>query len=412
MKHIVLLLFSIYCFQGLFSQSSKYTISGYVSDAVSGEKLINANVYNPQDLTGAVSNIYGFYSLTLPAGKYIITYSYVGYTAQHVTIDLNSDKTININLEATKSIEEVTVMASSTGNKMLDTQMSKEVITMETVKTLPAFMGEADIVKTLQLLPGVQSGSEASTGLYVRGGGPDQNLVLLDGVPVYNANHLFGFFSVFNPDAIKNVSLYKGGFPARFGGRLSSVVDIRMKEGNEKDFHGGFHIGVVSSKIYAEGPIQKDKTAFHFSARRTYIDVLTKPFMDKELGEAGYYFYDLNAKVNHKFSDKSRFYLSAYTGKDKAYSTYEEKYQNGHPEIKSYKNTEEADMYWGNVTTAARWNYIISKKIFSNTTITYSRYNFNIKAHSEYIENDILTSNFSYHYRSGIDDISARNNFV
>ncbi len=386
-----------------------------MSDNESGEKLINANVYNPLDFKGAVTNPYGFYSLTLPQGKYTIKYSYVGYTPQEITIELNADKTINIDLSTAKLIEEVTVIGTGVEDKLQSTQMSRDVINMETVKTLPAFMGEADVIKTLQLLPGVQSGTEGSSGLYVRGGGPDQNLILLDGVPVYNANHLFGFFSVFNPDAIKNVTLYKGGFPARYGGRLSSVVDVRMKEGNEKEFHGGYQIGLISSKLFLEGPIIKDKTAFSFSARRTYADLLMRPFQNKKKGIFGYYFYDLNAKVNHKFSDKSRLFLSAYTGKDKAYYFNEQTYMsNDYTEPSNTtksKDINESDLYWQNLTTSLRWNYIFNNKLFSNTTLIYSNYNFNIGEDNKTYKDSELTDQNSYLYSSGINDIGLKVDF-
>lgn len=407
MKKLLLKLLLLVCASTVIGQSKQYTISGYVSDAGSGEKLINANIYEPEDLTGSVSNTYGFYSITLPAGQYSIVYSFVGFETQKIQVNLDQDKEININLEYTTAIEEVTVVGGAVNNKLDDTQMSKEVITMETVKSLPAFMGEADVIKTMQLLPGVQSGNEASSGLYVRGGGPDQNLILLDGVPVYNANHLFGFFSVFNTDAIKNLTLYKGGFPARFGGRLSSVVDIRMKEGNEKEFHGGVQVGLIASKFHLEGPIQKDKTAFHISGRRTYIDVLSRPLMPKE-DVAGYFFYDLNAKVNHKFSDRNRIYLSAYTGRDKAYAKYEDSYSSGE---ESYHDRDKSHLYWGNITTALRWNYVFNNKLFSNTTVTYSQYKFNVENEATYKENNNVVDDIHYKYKSGINDVSYKIEF-
>jgi len=390
-----------------YGQNKQFTISGYISDAASGEKLINANVYEAQELRGAVSNVYGFYSLTLPPGRYDIVYSYVGFTPQYKAIELSADMELNVGLDYAEAIEEVTVVGGAVTHKQTDSQMSKESITMEAIERLPAFMGEADVMKTLQLMPGVQSGSEASSGLYVRGGGPDQNLILLDGVPVYNASHLFGFFSVFNTDAVKNVSLYKGGFPARFGGRLSSVVDIRMKEGNEKEFHGGVQIGTISSKFFLEGPIKKDKTAFHVSARRTYIDVLTRPLMSEEK-RGGYFFYDMNAKLNHKFSDRSRIYLSAYLGRDKAYSKYEDSYSY---DGESQQDKNDSKMYWGNITTALRWNYIFNNKLFANATLTYSDYRFDVSNQSENIANGVLDDSYFYQYKSGIEDWSSKVEF-
>lgn len=388
----------------LHAQNNQFTISGYVSDVETGEKLLNANVYETQNLTGTISNTYGFYSLTLPQGKYTVVFSYVGYQTIQKEIDLQADFTLNVDLAPNGKLEEVTVVGKSRESKLTDTQMSTEVVSMETVKNLPSFMGEADVMKTLQLLPGVQSGSEASSGLYVRGGGPDQNLILLDGTPVYNANHLFGFFSVFNADAIKNVTLYKGGFPARFGGRLSSVVDIKMKEGNEKEFHGGIQVGLIASKFFAEGPIKEDKTAFHISGRRTYIDLLARPFMHNE-ETGGYFFYDLNAKVNHKFSDKSRLYISAYTGRDKAYSEYEEA-ESWDGKNNTYK--DESKLYWGNLTTALRWNYIFNNKLFSNSTVTYSQYQFTVNSTQQTLEQKKTTEDTYYNYKSGINDVSYK----
>nr|WP_319397434.1 TonB-dependent receptor [uncultured Carboxylicivirga sp.] len=395
----------------VLAQEKKYTLSGYVSDFASNEKLISANIYNPSALTGTVSNLYGFYSLTLPEGSYQITYSYVGYQPQTISVDLTKNQFVNVQLQF-KTIGEITVVGGRVENKVLDSQMSKESISMEMVKSLPAFMGEADVMKALQLMPGVQSGSEGTSGLYVRGGGPDQNLLLLDGVPVYNASHLFGFFSVFNPDAVKNVSLYKGGFPARFGGRLSSVVDIRMKEGNEKEIHGGVQVGLISSKVFVEGPIKKDRTAFHFSARRTYVDAITRPIMKNDETQAGYFFYDMNAKVNHKFSEKDRVYLSAYFGRDKATvkDAYEENsgYYSDDNYVELYSSDDRSKIFWGNITSAVRWNHIYNPKLFSNTTITYSKYSFQVSNDSKEWEDNELRRDVFYRYKSGIDDVAAK----
>ena len=302
--------------------AQNFTISGYVSDAQTGEKLIGATVYDANRLIGTVTNNFGFYSFSTSTETVNLTISYVGYAHHSVQLTLNKDTLININLSPSTSLQEVVVEANQT-NEIHTSQMGAINLPMKTANKLPVIFGEADIVKTLQLMPGVQSGSEAMSGMYVRGGGADQNLVLLDGVPVYNANHLFGFFSVFNSDAIQNVSLTKGAFPARYGGRLSSVLDISMKEGNNQKIGGTASIGLISSKFMLNGPIS-DKTSFLFSARRTYADVLAIPYLnnvkqDKGYDEykKGYYFYDINAKVNHKFNDRHRIYLSAYTGKDK-----------------------------------------------------------------------------------------------
>lgn len=407
MRKIFVLLSLLAAFSA-FAQTKKYTISGYISDAESGEKLINAGIYESVKFRGTVSNAYGFYSLTLPEGEYKIVYSYVGFQTQEINVNLNADKKLNIALAYNNELEEVTVTANSANNKLTNAQMSKETINMGLIDKIPVLLGEADVMKSLQLMPGVQSGNEGSSGVYVRGGGPDQNLILLDGVPVYNANHLFGFFSVFNTDAINAFSMYKGGFPARFGGRLSSVIDIRMKEGNEKELSGGFQIGNISAKINVEAPIKKDKTAFHFSARRTYIDLLMKPFLDEE-NQGGYFFYDMNAKINHKFSDKSRIYLSAYAGRDKASSDYSG--ENDSFYTPDNYEDEKSNLSWGNITTALRWNYIFSSKLFSNTTITYSDYNFRVGSKLWEYRNKKVIDFTEYSYKSGITDWSAKIEF-
>lgn len=396
-------------------QAQKYTLSGYVEDASTSERLISANIYDTETYKGTSSNTYGFFSLTLPEGIYEIAFSFIGYNSEVRTIDLTSNKKITIQLTSNMEIEGVEILGEKGGSNLERTQVSMINVPMRQIKNLPMFMGEADVIKAIQLLPGVQSGSEGSSGLYVRGGGPDQNLILLDGVPVYNVNHLFGFFSVFNPDAIKNVSLYKGGFPARFGGRLSSVLDISMKEGNMKEFHGDVSIGLISSKITIEGPIIKDKTSFIISGRRTYYDLLAKPFiaMANSYNEGnftgGYYFYDLNAKINHIFSDKSRLYISAYSGKDKLYTKTTDDYywDNNHLE-----NKFGLGVGWGNITTALRWNYTLTPKLFSNVTATYSRYNFNM-GFDETDKNltEDTKEEFSFDYDSGIYDWCAKIDF-
>ncbi len=410
MKRYFLHIILIFSCLSVFSQ--KYTISGYVEDFETGEKLISAGVFDANTLKGTITNNYGFFSITLPKGEIKFTVSYVGYSSFSKTIDLNKDIELNIAIEPSITLAEVVVTDSKSKNKVESTQISAIEIPIKDIQKLPVLLGEVDILKTIQLLPGVQSGSEGTSGLYVRGGGPDQNLILLDGVPVYNADHLFGFFSVFNADAISNVKLIKGGFPARYGGRLSSVIDIRMKEGSNKKFKADGSIGLISSKLSIEGPIQKDKTSFIVSGRRTYIDVLTQPFIRMaargEKINAGYYFYDLNAKINHKFSDKSRLFLSAYMGNDRAYTKM--KYDYIYNNIK-YEESTVADLEWGNITTALRWNYKLNKKLFSNTTLTYSKYRFGVGQELEEKRTgpniDEIT-NFAFVYNSGIEDFTAR----
>ncbi|MBN2682851.1 MAG: TonB-dependent receptor [Bacteroidales bacterium] len=406
---VVLLLFSLTGF------GQKVTISGYVSDAKTGEKLIGASVYDETLRLGTITNDYGFYSLTVPAGPVKFTVSYIGYSTHQKDLNLNENTKLSVNLSPSIALEEVVIVESRSDKKVKSTEMSMVEIPILEMKKLPVLLGEVDVMKTIQLLPGVQSGGEGTAGLYVRGGGPDQNLILLDGVPVYNVDHLFGFFSVFNADAISNVKLVKGGFPARYGGRLSSVLDIRMKEGNLKEFKGEGSIGIIASKLTLEGPIIKDRTSFIVSGRRTYIDVLAQPLIRASSGgeklTAGYYFYDLNGKINHKFSEKSHLYLSAYTGRDKAYSKSKYDYvENGI----EYDFKDNFRLQWGNITTALRWNYILNKKLFSNTTITYSKYKFLVGQRFEEsrTENNKTTTDiFDFTYDSGIEDIGGKIDF-
>ena len=356
----------------VFSQE-KYTISGYVSDQRNGENIIGVNVYCKDLKKGVTSNVYGFYSLTLPEGKYEISFSYIGYKTQEFILNLDKDitKNISFNLESF-TVGEIQVKGKA--NIVNKTQTSMIEVPIEQIKTIPALLGEVDIIKAIQLLPGVQS-SEGTSGFYVRGGGPDQNLILLDGVPVYNASHIGGIFSVFNADAVKSVRLTKGGFPARFGGRLSSVLQIDMKEGNSKQLKGDFTLGLVSSKFTLEGPIIKDKTSFIVSGRRTYIDLVAAPFINAASDPGSetdliLYFYDLNAKVNHKISKKNRLYLSAYTGRDKLGVNFSEDYSD---QFSVEQTNLNFGLGYGNITSTLRWNHLFNDKLFSNTTLTYSR---------------------------------------
>ncbi len=401
-------------------QQQRVTVSGFVTDAASGERMIDATVYERASFTGTTTNNYGFYSLHLPPGTAHLTASYLGYGSDTVEIFLTRDTVINFSLAMQPSeIAAVTVTAAGRRTKIESTQMSMIDIPVEKFLMLPVIFGEADVLKVIQLLPGVQSGTEGSSGIYVRGGGPDQNLFLLDGVPVYNANHLFGFMSVFNPDAVKSVQLYKGGFPARYGERLSSVVDIRMKEGNEKELHGNLSVGLISSRLSLEGPIIKDRTSFVISGRRTYFDVLAQPLIlamnkDKDhQSTGGYYFYDLNAKINHKFSDRSRLYLSSYLGRDRSYARSRSLYEyNTGTELVRQEDKDRFGLGWGNIITALRWNYLISNKLFSNTTLTYSNYDFDITIESS--SEELITKRKEsdyFRYFSGIEDIGVRSDF-
>ena len=415
MKHLLWLLCLGALPYSLVAQAQKYTISGYIKDAASGESLIGANAFEKSSLSGTSSNTYGFYSLTLSASDSVtIIYSYVGYGPQVVRMALRQDTVINVGLQDNALLNEVIITAAEADKIQEVTQMSAVSVPIEQIKSMPAFLGEVDVLKTLQLLPGVQSGNEGTSGIYVRGGGPDQNLILLDGVPVYNASHLFGFFSVFNADAINSVNLIKGGFPARYGGRLSSVIDISMKEGNMKEFHGEGSLGIVAGKLTLEGPIIKDKTSFIVSARRTWIDLLTRPLVRAStdgLGTFGYYFYDLNAKVNHRFSHRDRLYISAYLGNDLASARSGETFtQQGVALEESF----EFGLNWGNITSALRWNHVFNNKLFSNFILTYSRYGLenDLSISIESLENgDKVSRNFNSRYESSIYDLAAKADF-
>ncbi len=396
-----------------FAQS-RYTISGTVTDRASGEHLIGATVRDVKSGKGTVTNTFGFYSLTLPTDSALIAITYIGYKPEAFSILLEKNVVQNVGMEDNTVLKEAEVVAQRYERVEERVQMGRIDIPIQQIKNVPAFLGEKDVLKALQLLPGVSGGGEGQSGIYVRGGGPDQNLILLDGVPVYNVSHLFGFFSVFNPDAVKDVSLIKGGFPARYGGRLSSVIEINMKEGNENEFHGEGSIGLVASKLTLEGPIKKGKSSFIISGRRTYIDILARPLIkagfrsNGQEGVVGYFFDDVNAKVNYRFSPKDRVYLSFYTGKDKFYSNFGEK----EPQ---YEDKFKAGLGWGNITSALRWNHIMNPKLFANSTLTYSRYRFETSTgfESRDFENGSVEAEdkFDLRYFSGIDDVAGKIDF-
>ena len=374
------------------SAQRRVTVSGYMTDATSGEPLLSAAVLDAATRQGAVTNNFGYYTLTLPAGTHTLEYSYMGYETLTQQIELARDTVLDIRLtpvpvELTGAV--VTATHSEIGVR--GTQMSAIEVPVNQIKRIPAIGGEVDILKALQLLPGVQSGTEGSAGLYIRGGGPDENLLLLDGVPLYNVNHMMGFFSVFDADAIKNVTLYKGSFPARFGSRLSGVVDVRLKDGNDQEFHWGFSVGLLAAKINMEGPIVKGKTTFNLSLRRTYYDVFTAPVLALVSAQqtgmgttAGYYFYDLSGKITHKFSNHDKLYVSLYGGDDDVYAYIKESYKNTYEKKEDDGTTThvtsdgrtkmDLGWKWGNVVTAARWNHIFSPQLFMNTTLNYTRY--------------------------------------
>ena len=421
MKKIFLLLLSISSLTN-FAQR-KYTISGQIVDKASGENLIYANVYDKHTQKGAVSNTYGFYSLTLPEGAVDLLASYVGYQNKNERFYLNKDTLINFRLDLANQLEEVTIMAEKMTKLEKKTQMSQINVRVREVEKIPSLLGEVDVLKTLQLLPGVQGGTEGLNGIYVRGGSPDQNLIILDGVPVYNVSHLMGLLSVFNTDAIKNISLTKGGFPARYGGRLSSVIEINMKEGNKQELHGEGSIGMLSSRLTVEAPIIKDKSSFIISGRRNYIDLIAKPIIKSAIKQSGdemdldAYFYDLNAKWNYKLNDKHTLYASAYLGSDIFGMDYTEHYEDEY--TKSL-----AGIDWGNKIGAFRWNYKIDNKLFANTTLTYSNFKFDFLAGREdkykidHINSETgeatteeVLDKFKAKYLSGIRDLAAKVDF-
>lgn len=387
------------------SDSSKsgqrYTISGFVTDKVSGEKLIGANIYETDNYRGSTSNQFGFYSLTLPAGPVKLKISILGYETENMVFDLKSNMTISPTLSVKGDLKTVVVTAKREEEIESKSQMSAVSIPMAQIKSLPKFMGETDILKAIQLLPGVKSGVEGTSGFYVRGGSPDQNLILLDGVPLYNVSHLFGFFSVFNGDAVSNINLLKGGFPARFGGRLSSVLEVNTKDGNKEKLKGKFGIGLISSSVMLEGPAIKDKSTFVISARRTYIDILAQPFIRAQTDgtSAGYYFYDLNGKYTHKLNDRNKVYASFYAGNDKFY-------------VKSKMDDSKTNggLGWGNLSGVVKLVSQHNDKIFGNYSLCYTRYRFLTELESiddESVPKEEQNSFFARYY-SVINDITAK----
>lgn len=342
----------------------KYTVSGYVKDSENGETLIGANIYQADVKAGATTNIYGFYSITLPEGKYKITYSYIGYEDYIVEVDLSADLTYDAELVAAANIiSEVVISDKKSNDNVVSNEMSLFRLDNKAISQIPVFMGESDLIKAVQLMPGVSIASEGSSAFIVRGGSADQNLILLDEATVYNPSHLMGFFSVFNSDAIKDVKLYKGDIPAANGGRLSSLLDIRMKDGNKKNFDASGGIGLISSRLNIEGPIVKDKASFIISGRRTYVDLFFPLFQKRDsiLSQSTLYFYDLNAKINWDISAKDRIFVSSYFGKD------------------VFKFSGQ-DISWGNNTETFRWNHIYNPKLFSNFTLLYSDYSYELES--------------------------------
>lgn len=389
LKFGVVILFILgVCFNKSSIAQDNFTLSGFVTDKQSGESLIDCKIIVVSN-GGTYTNEFGFYSITLNAGNYNLEFRYPGYQTIKKNLQLSADLKINIQLQYEEDIQqlaEIEVTGEGKDANISNNQISTIKLDIEQLKTLPAFMGEVDVIKTLQLMPGISSATEGTAGFYVRGGGPDQNLVLLDGVHVYNASHLFGFFSVFNVDAVKSVELTKGGIPANYGGRLSSVLDISMNDGNLKDYDVSGGIGLISSRLTIQGPIQQEKSSFIISGRRTYIDVITKPFIPKDgaFSGSGYFFYDLNAKLNFKFSDRDRIYLSGYYGKDAfTFATPADDFS--------------VRMPWGNGIASLRWNHLFSDKLFLNSRVSLTDYQFQFISKQD---------EFEFGLNSGIRDYS------
>ena len=397
--------------------SRKFTISGYVTDGASSETLIGANILESRRSTGTATNPFGFYSLTLPEGETELVFSYLGYESRHSRFELTKDTLLNVRLDSNNQLAEVVVLSDKREAGIESTAMGAHEIPMTQIRHTPSILGEADLLKTIQLMPGVQAGMEGFAGMYVRGGSPDQNLVMLDGIPVYNADHLLGVFSIFTPEAVKNTTLFKSSFPARYGGRLSSIVDVRTNDGDMHKYHGAFSIGLLTDKLHIEGPIWKEQTSFSFSARAIPTLFFKNLIVDKDdtySDKYNYYFYDVNAKVNHKFSDRSRIFLSFYKGKDHYhYDSYYhgDNYDNS---IKNYSK-DNSHLNWGNTIAYGRWNYVFNSKLFCNTTVSYNKYEMGLDGN---IEDTYTVANkvqdryyYSSKFNSGIRDWSARMDF-
>ena len=346
----------------LMSAQENYTISGYITDAESGETLIGATALVKEIGNGAVSNEYGFYSISVPKGKYTLEFSYIGFGNVIKPFSLSANYKLDVEMSEMKNeLAEVVVTAKEEDGNVREVSMSVNKLDITTIKSMPTLLGEVEIIRSLQLLPGVNSVGEGATGFNVRGGSIDQNLILLDEAPVYNSSHLFGFFSVFNPDAVKDVKLYKGGIPSRYGGRLSSILDVRMKEGNKKKLNINGGVGFIFSRLSVEAPIIKDKSSLIVAARRSYIDILAKPFLSESLDGSQLNFYDLTLKTNYDINDKNRLFLSGYFGRD------------------NFGFGDQAGFNWGNKTGTIRWNHLFSERLFSNLTFYFSDYDYQIK---------------------------------
>ena len=392
MSRKIVLITALLCWSTLMMAQNRFTLNGYIKDSLTGEVISGASVKINGQAKGILSNQFGFYSLTLEPGSYLLTFSHVSYQVQSISISIKNNETQNIDMvPRSAAIQEVVVFSKKRDGNITAAQLGKIDLSVNQIKSLPVLMGEVDILKTIQLLPGVRNAGEGNAGFYVRGGGPDQNLILLDDAVVYNTGHLFGFFSIFNGDAIRNLTLIKGGMPAQYGGRLSSVLDVSMKEGNAKEFQFDGGIGLIASRFSAQGPIEKGRSSFIVSGRRTYIDALIAPFISKNSSfyGSGYYFYDLNAKFNHRFSKKDRLFISGYFGRDVF-------------DFNNNRRSFSTSIPWGNATATVRWNHVFGPRLFANTTAVFNNYKFQFSARQD---------NFSVGLNSGIRDWSLKSDF-
>lgn len=382
-----ILSFIIFCFIFSINSSAQesYTVNGVVKDSLSGETLIGVTLkFSGKTQLGTSTNAYGFFSYKLTTGTYDLSVSYIGYRTIFKKINISADTKLDLNMVPDNAIDEIVISSEKRNDNVVNAQMGVAKINLSEIKNVPVLFGERDILKTLQLLPGIKSAGEGNSGFYVRGGSTDQNLILLDEAPVYNASHLLGFFSTFNSDAIKDVSVFKGGMPAQYGGRLSSVLDIRMNDGNKKEYTAEGGIGLISSRLKLEGPIVKDKGSFMISGRRTYADAFLAFSGDSSIKKNTLYFYDLNAKANYQIDEKNTIYLSGYFGRDEL------------------GLSETFGFGWGNTTATLRWNHLYSNRLFSNTSLIYSNYNY-------VIENFLEENNFKV--SSSIRDFNLKQDF-
>ncbi|PBQ33831.1 TonB-dependent receptor [Sphingobacteriaceae bacterium] len=374
MKIFTPIFLSLILFGGALS-SQNFSVSGNIKDATNGDTLVGATIFLKEINSSTNSDLNGFFSLNAPKGLYTLVFSFTGYKTITQQLSLDHDITLNMSfVRAETDLEEVEINTKHTDQNVKSTQMGVVQLDMAEIKKIPAFMGEVDILKTIQLLPGIKNAGDGNTGFYVRGGGPDQNLILLDGANIYNASHLLGFFSVFNSDAISDITLYKGNMPAQYGGRLSSVLDISMADGNNKEFHVDGGIGLIASRLTIQGPILKNKASFIVSARRTYLDVLAKPYINKsDFKGTSYFFYDLNGKLSYTINNKNRLYLSGYFGRDKFIYNDEE-------------GDFKAAIPWGNAAATLRWNHVFNSKLVANTSAIFTNYDFSFGAQQQDFE--------------------------